>query len=139
MAAIAHLRLLSWAGEHNPFPSPRAGQTWGRWHHRAYVAPRSWGAIASRSLAPTGPTPTRPTRTCSPPPWTGWSAGSGSRTSGWARWPRERSLPVLAHLIDCETGAVDFVHGDDGLLTAPLYAVPRLLERHKLGLEDFDF
>src|SRR5437762_11069533 len=54
-------------------------------------------------------------------------------------WAAEHSLPVLAHLVDAETGAVDFVHGDDGLLTAPLYAVPRLLDRNGLTLQDFDF
>ena len=54
-------------------------------------------------------------------------------------WAEQRSLPVLAHLVDAETGAVDFVHGDEGLLAAPLYAVPRLLERNDLGLGDFDF
>jgi len=54
-------------------------------------------------------------------------------------WAEERSLPVLAHIVDCETAAVDFVHGDDGLLTAPLYAVPRLLRRNGLSLQDFDF
>jgi acetyl-CoA C-acetyltransferase len=54
-------------------------------------------------------------------------------------WADSRSLPVLAHLVDAETAAVDFVHGDDGLLAAPLYAVPRLLDRNGLGLADFDF
>jgi acetyl-CoA C-acetyltransferase len=54
-------------------------------------------------------------------------------------WAAERSLPVLAHLVDAEVAAVDYVHGDDGLLEAPLYAVPRLLERNGLGLRDFDF
>ncbi|MFL5821344.1 MAG: acetyl-CoA C-acetyltransferase [Solirubrobacteraceae bacterium] len=54
-------------------------------------------------------------------------------------WAARRSLPVLAYLVDCEVGAVDFVHGDDGLLTAPLYAVPRLLDRAGLELQDFDF
>ena len=54
-------------------------------------------------------------------------------------WAAEHSLPVLAHLVDAETGAVDFVHGDDGLLEAPLFAVPRLLDRNALGLQDFDF
>ena len=53
-------------------------------------------------------------------------------------WAEENSLPVLAHLVDAETGAVDFVHGDD-LLAAPLYAVPRLLDRNGLSLQDFDF
>ncbi len=54
-------------------------------------------------------------------------------------WAAEHSLPVLAHLVDAEVAAVDFVHGDDGLLSAPIYAVPRLLERNGLGLQDFDF
>jgi acetyl-CoA C-acetyltransferase len=54
-------------------------------------------------------------------------------------WAAEHSLPIQAHLVDAETGAVDFVHGGDGLLEAPLYAVPRLLERNGLELGDFDF
>jgi acetyl-CoA C-acetyltransferase len=53
-------------------------------------------------------------------------------------WAAERSLPVLAHFVDCETGAVDYVHGEDGLLMAPVYAVPRLLDRNGLTLQDFD-
>jgi acetyl-CoA C-acetyltransferase len=54
-------------------------------------------------------------------------------------WAAERKLPVLAHIVDAETGAVDFVHGDEDLLGAPLYAVPRLLDRNGLSLQDFDF
>jgi acetyl-CoA C-acetyltransferase len=54
-------------------------------------------------------------------------------------WAAKHSLPIQAHLVDAETGAVDFVHGGDGLLEAPLYAVPRLLERNGLELGDFDF
>jgi acetyl-CoA C-acetyltransferase len=57
-------------------------------------------------------------------------------------WAAEHNLPVLAHFVDSETAAVDYVHGDrryDGLLLAPAYAVPRLLERNKLTLQDFDF
>jgi acetyl-CoA C-acetyltransferase len=54
-------------------------------------------------------------------------------------WAAEHSLPVLAHVVDAETGAVDFVGGEEGLLAAPLYAVPRLLQRNGLGLGDFDF
>jgi acetyl-CoA C-acetyltransferase len=58
------------------------------------------------------------------------------------QWAAEHNLPVLAHFVDSETAAVDYVHGDrryDGLLLAPAYAVPRLLERNKLTLQDFDF
>jgi acetyl-CoA C-acetyltransferase len=57
-------------------------------------------------------------------------------------WAGEHNLPVLAHLVDAETAAVDYVHGDrkdDGLLMAPVYAVPRLLARNNLTLADFDF
>src|SRR5436190_817624 len=54
-------------------------------------------------------------------------------------WAAERSLPALADFVDAETGAVDFVSGDEGLLAAPLYAVPRLLARNGLALQDFDF
>ncbi|MGH8792308.1 MAG: acetyl-CoA C-acyltransferase [Stackebrandtia sp.] len=54
-------------------------------------------------------------------------------------WAAERSLPVSAYLVDAEAAAVDFVSGEDGLLTAPVYAVPRLLRRNGLSLADFDF
>ncbi|MGH8939970.1 MAG: acetyl-CoA C-acetyltransferase, partial [Actinomycetes bacterium] len=54
-------------------------------------------------------------------------------------WAAERRLPVLAHMVDAETAAVDYVHGGEGLLMAPAYAVPRLLARNGLTLQDFDF
>jgi acetyl-CoA C-acetyltransferase len=54
-------------------------------------------------------------------------------------WAAERNLPVLAHIVDWETAAVDYVHGEDGLLMAPVYAVPRMLQRHNLTFDDFDF
>ena len=54
-------------------------------------------------------------------------------------WASERNLPVLAHIVDWETAAVDYVHGEDGLLMAPVYAVPRMLKRHNLTFDDFDF
>jgi acetyl-CoA C-acetyltransferase len=54
-------------------------------------------------------------------------------------WAAERGLPVLAHFVDAETAAVDYVHGVEGLLMAPAYAVPRLLARNGLTLADFDF
>lgn len=47
-------------------------------------------------------------------------------------------LEPLAYLVDSETAAVDFVHGSEGLLMAPTHAVPRLLARQGLTLEDFD-
>jgi len=54
-------------------------------------------------------------------------------------WAAEHRLPVLAEFVDHEIAAVDFVDGDEGLLMAPVYAVPRLLDRHGLTLEDLDF
>jgi acetyl-CoA C-acetyltransferase len=54
-------------------------------------------------------------------------------------WAAAAHLPVLAWFTWCETAAVDFVHGGEGLLTAPNYAVPRMLARAGLGLGDFDF
>jgi acetyl-CoA C-acetyltransferase len=54
-------------------------------------------------------------------------------------WAAARRLPVLAYVRDAETAAVDFVHGGEGLLMAPAYAVPRLLARAGLALHDFDY
>ncbi|MBD8614644.1 acetyl-CoA C-acetyltransferase [Pseudomonas putida] len=54
-------------------------------------------------------------------------------------WAKERELPVLAYWRDGETAAVDFVGGEEGLLMAPVYAVPRLLARNGLSLQDFDY
>src|ERR1700757_566103 len=54
-------------------------------------------------------------------------------------WAAARSLDPLAYLVDAETAAVDYVNGRDGLLMAPTYAVPRLLARNGLSLQDFDF
>ena len=54
-------------------------------------------------------------------------------------WAKERGLPVLAYFADGETAAVDHVHKREGLLMAPAYAVPRLLQRNGLKLGDFDF
>ncbi|ASU80636.1 acetyl-CoA acetyltransferase [Actinopolyspora erythraea] len=54
-------------------------------------------------------------------------------------WARRHSLPVLAYLGDFVPGAVDYVSGDEGLLMAPAYAVPRLLDRVGSSLDEFDF
>ncbi|MGY1887102.1 acetyl-CoA C-acetyltransferase [Blastococcus sp. SYSU DS0753] len=54
-------------------------------------------------------------------------------------WADAKGLPVLAHLVDAQTAAVDYVHGGEGLLMAPVYAVPVLLARNGLTLQDFDF
>ena len=54
-------------------------------------------------------------------------------------YARAHDLPMLANIVDAEAGAVDFVHGRDGLLMAPAFAVPRLLARNNLTFADFDF
>jgi acetyl-CoA C-acetyltransferase len=54
-------------------------------------------------------------------------------------WAAAHSLPVLAHITDVQTAAVDYVDGGEGLLMAPVGAVPKLLEKAGLTLQDFDF
>ena len=54
-------------------------------------------------------------------------------------WAEEHRFPVLAHLTHSQTSAVGYVHGDEGLLMAPVYAVPKMLARAGLTLDDFDF
>ncbi|MGV0749644.1 acetyl-CoA C-acetyltransferase [Mycolicibacter minnesotensis] len=54
-------------------------------------------------------------------------------------WAAAHKLTPLAYFVDAETAAVDYVNGADGLLMAPTYAVPRLLARNGLTLQDFDF
>ncbi len=55
-------------------------------------------------------------------------------------WAKARGLPILAYWKDGEAAEVDFVGtGKEGLLMAPAYAVPRLLARNKLSLQDFDY
>ncbi|RAJ57310.1 acetyl-CoA C-acetyltransferase [Streptomyces sp. Amel2xB2] len=58
-------------------------------------------------------------------------------------WAERHGLRPLAYLSAYETGAVSFSAqdggpGEDGLLMAPAYAVPRMLERAGLGIEDFE-
>jgi acetyl-CoA C-acetyltransferase len=54
-------------------------------------------------------------------------------------WARERNLPVLAYLSYGAVAAVDYVEKKEGLLMAPAYAVPRMLNDAHLQLQDFDF
>jgi acetyl-CoA C-acetyltransferase len=53
-------------------------------------------------------------------------------------WAKERDLPILAYFVDGQTAAIDHVHKREGLLMAPAYAMPRMLDRNGLGLRDFD-
>ncbi len=54
-------------------------------------------------------------------------------------WAKARGLPILAYFKDGEAAAVNFVDRQEGLLMAPVYAVPRLLARNGLSLQDFDY
>jgi acetyl-CoA C-acetyltransferase len=54
-------------------------------------------------------------------------------------WAGQHGLQVQAYLVDAQTAAVDHVHRREGLLMAPAYAVPRLLKRNGLKLQDFDY
>ncbi|UYM04872.1 acetyl-CoA C-acetyltransferase [Solicola gregarius] len=54
-------------------------------------------------------------------------------------YAKARGWEVRGYLTDYETAAVDYVHGKEGLLMAPAYAMPRMLARAGLSLQDFDF
>src|SRR3954469_22451599 len=60
---------------------------------------------------------------------------------GSEEWARSRGLEPLAYFTYAETAAVDFVGMaglKEGMLMAPAYAVPRMLDRARLRLQDFD-
>ena len=57
-------------------------------------------------------------------------------------WAKANGHEVLAYLTFTETAAVDFIGKNgpkEGLLMAPAYAVPRMLERAGITLQDFDY
>ncbi|MGB7818955.1 MAG: acetyl-CoA C-acetyltransferase [Ornithinibacter sp.] len=64
--------------------------------------------------------------------------GASTVLLGSPEWAEEHGLTPLAWFVDGETAAVDYVSGDEGLLMAPAYAVPRMLARNGLTLQDFD-
>jgi acetyl-CoA C-acetyltransferase len=60
---------------------------------------------------------------------------------GSEEWARARGLPVLACLTHSASAAVDFAGlagPREGLLMAPTYAVPEMLDRAGIRLQDFD-
>ena len=69
---------------------------------------------------------------------TGLSDGAAAVLLGSEAWAALRGLTIQAYLLDAEVAAVDYVHGE-GLLMAPTVAVPRMLARHGLSLQDFDY
>jgi acetyl-CoA C-acetyltransferase len=67
------------------------------------------------------------------------SDGASSVLLASEEWAKERGLPVLAYFADGQTAAVDHVHKREGLLMAPAYAMPRMLDRYGAGIGDFDY
>lgn len=53
-------------------------------------------------------------------------------------YAKKNNLEVLAYFSFAQSAAVNFVE-DEGLLMAPAYAVPQMLDKTKLTLQDFDF
>jgi acetyl-CoA C-acetyltransferase len=54
-------------------------------------------------------------------------------------WAAEHDIPVQAYFAHAQTAGVDHVHKREGLLMAPAYAMPRMLDRAGLSLQDFDY
>jgi acetyl-CoA C-acetyltransferase len=54
-------------------------------------------------------------------------------------WVAKHNLPVLAYLRYGKAWAVDFASGKEGLLMAPAYSVPAMLQDAGLTLQDFDY
>jgi acetyl-CoA C-acetyltransferase len=55
-------------------------------------------------------------------------------------YAKKKGWPIRAYFTHSETAAVDFAGPKkEGLLMAPVYAVPRMLERAGITLQDFDF
>jgi acetyl-CoA C-acetyltransferase len=65
--------------------------------------------------------------------------GAATVLLGSEEWAAERNLPVLAYLTHAQAMGVDYIHGGEGLLMAPTYAVPKMLAKAGLSLQDFDF
>src|SRR3954462_9546079 len=65
--------------------------------------------------------------------------GAATVLLGSEEWAAERSLPVLAYPTHAQATGVDYIHGGEGLLMAPTYAVPQMLAKAGLTLQDFDF
>jgi acetyl-CoA C-acetyltransferase len=66
------------------------------------------------------------------------SDGASAVLLAGEEWAKERGLPVLAYFVDGQTAAIDHVHKKEGLLMAPAYAMPRMLDRMGATLQDFE-
>jgi acetyl-CoA C-acetyltransferase len=93
-----------------------------------------------RSLKPCFDKKVRPEQgTLTPGNSTPLTDGASAVLLASEEWAVAHNLPVLAYLSFSEVAAVDFFKQKEGLLMAPAYAVPRMLARAQLRLQDFDF
>jgi acetyl-CoA C-acetyltransferase len=53
-------------------------------------------------------------------------------------WAKAHNIPIQAYFTGAQTAAVDYVHKREGLLMAPAYAMPKMLARAGLTLQDFN-
>lgn len=53
-------------------------------------------------------------------------------------WARANGWPTLARVVDVQVAASDYVTGKEGLLMAPVRALPELLTRNGMALADFE-
>jgi acetyl-CoA C-acetyltransferase len=65
--------------------------------------------------------------------------GASAVLLGSEEWAAKHNLPVLAYLRYGKAWAVDFATGKEGLLMAPAYSVPAMLQDAGLKLQDFDY
>jgi acetyl-CoA C-acetyltransferase len=54
-------------------------------------------------------------------------------------WAKAHDIPIQAYFSEAQTAAVDYVHKGEGLLMAPAFAMPKMLDRAGATLADFDF
>ena len=94
---------------------------------------------STEKLAKLGPVFGGPEGTMTAANSTPLSDGASAVLLASEEWAKERGLPILAYFVDGQTAAVDHVHKREGLLMAPAYAMPRMLDRIGNGLGDFDF
>ncbi|GAA4285944.1 acetyl-CoA C-acetyltransferase [Georgenia daeguensis] len=89
--------------------------------------------VFGKNAAPGGPAPSMTAGNSTP-----LSDGASAVLLASDEWAAERGLPVLAHVVDAQVAATDFVGGQEGLLMAGAYAIPTLLRRNGMSLADFD-
>jgi len=94
---------------------------------------------SAEKLAKLGPVFGGPEGTMTAANSTPLSDGASAVLLASEEWTKEHGLPVLAWFIDGQTAAIDHVHKREGLLMAPAYAMPKMLDRMGRDLGDFDF